>query len=114
MADAMARVVSDKTRADLAKANYISTLVDEVTTVDGFAWLSIHVYVFQNFMRVRILLSLQHVIEGSNADNLTNMISKSLSYHGGLDSEGSVAEKLIYFGTDGAAVFQGARSGVTS
>jgi hypothetical protein len=114
MADAMARVVSDKTRADLAKANYISASADEVTTVDGSTWLSVHVYVCQNFMRVPILLSLQHVTEGSNTDNLTDMISTSLSYHGGMDGEGSVAEKLICFGADGAVVFQGARSGVTS
>jgi hypothetical protein len=114
MADAMARVVSDKTRADLAKANYISASADEVTAVDGSASLSVHVYVCQNFMRVPILLSLQHVTEGSNADNLTDMISTTLSYHGGLDSEGSVAKKLICFGADGVAVFQGARSGVTS
>jgi hypothetical protein len=45
MADAMAKIVSDKNRADLAKANYISASVDEVTAVDGSAWLSIHVYV---------------------------------------------------------------------
>lgn len=50
MADAMARIVSDRTWADLAKANYISTSADEVIAVNGSAWLSLHVYVCQNFM----------------------------------------------------------------
>jgi hypothetical protein len=114
IAEAMAKVISYRTRADLAKASYISASADEVTTIDGSAWLSVHVYVCQNFMRVPILLSLQHVSEGANADNLTDMIMTTLRYHGGLEGDDVIAEKLLYFGADGAAVFQGARSGVTA
>jgi hypothetical protein len=74
----------------------------------------VHVYVCQNFIQVPILLSLQHVSEGANADNLTDMIMTTLRYHGGLEGDDVIAEKLLCFGADGAAVFQGARSGVTT
>jgi hypothetical protein len=33
----MGKVVSEETRSDLEKANYISALADEVTTINGSA-----------------------------------------------------------------------------
>jgi hypothetical protein len=64
-------------------------------------------------MRVPILLNLQHVTESANANNLTKMITSSLSYHGVLDSDGSKLEKLVCFGVDGTVNFYGGRSGLT-
>jgi hypothetical protein len=101
----MEKVVNEETRSDLKKANYISALADEVTTINGSAWLSMHVYVCQNFMRVPILLSLQHITRGANADNLTDMIISSLKYHGGLEGDDVIAEKLVCIKADGAVVF---------
>jgi hypothetical protein len=43
--------------------------------------------------------------------NLAEMISNQLFIHGGLSHQ-PLEEELICFGTNGAAVFQGARSGM--
>jgi hypothetical protein len=105
IAEVMAKVISDRTRAALAKASYISASADEVTAIDGYAWFFVHVYLYQNFMRIPILLSLQHVTVGANANNLTDMIMTTLRYHGGLEGDDVIAEKLVCFGADGATVF---------
>jgi hypothetical protein len=59
-------------------------------------------------------LSLQHVIEGANVDNLTDMIISNLKYHGGLEEDDVIAKRLVCFKADGAVVFQGAKLGVTA
>jgi hypothetical protein len=47
----MAKVCSDRLKADIAKARFILVSPDEVTAVDNSQWLSIHVYYNVNFSR---------------------------------------------------------------
>jgi hypothetical protein len=108
---AMAKVCSDRLKADIAKARFISVSADEVTAVDNSQWLSIHVYYNVNFSRQSHMLCIRRLYSEANANNLTNMIVEQLSWHGGI-SEMELVEKMIYFGADGAAVFQGSRNGV--
>jgi hypothetical protein len=110
-ANAMAAVCSDRLKRDMQNATFISASADEVTTVDNQQWFSVHVYFAVNFSRESHLLCIRRMDDEANTQNLTEMITEQLFMHGGV-SEKQLAEKLICFGADGAAVFQGARTGV--
>lgn len=113
MADSLNHVVTQKTKQTLRAAKFLSLTIDEVTNIDNQSWLSVHGYVMEKWERKPILLSLQWIVDGCNADNLTNVILTAAMWHGGL-TETEVAERLICFGTDGAAIFQGCQTGVTT
>ena len=49
--------------------------------------------------------------DDATTQNLTEIITKQLFMHGSV-LEKQLVEKLICFGADGAAVFQGVRTGV--
>jgi hypothetical protein len=93
-------------------AHYFAVTVDEVTTVDNGSYLSVHVYVVQDWVRIPFLVSLQRVECPPNAENLTKLIVDSVIVGTGVDLE-TVAKKLLSFGADGASTLQGNRSGVT-
>jgi len=63
-----------------------------------------HFYVVQDWCQIHVLISLEHVIEGRGAYNLTKVIMGVLNEHGGL-FDTYVAVKLISFGADGMNVF---------
>jgi hypothetical protein len=110
-AHAMAKVYSNWLKAGIAKATFISVNTDEATTVDNSQWLSIHKYYSVNFNRKNHMLCVCRVDCKANVSNLTNMIVEQLVWHGGI-SEMELAQKLICFSADGAAMFQGSRNGV--
>jgi hypothetical protein len=92
--------------------NFISISCDEVTSVDNQSWLSLHAYIIKEWSQIPILLSLERVVEGADAGNLTRVIIQALLTVGGLTGE-SLSSKLICFGANGVSIFQGARTGVT-
>jgi hypothetical protein len=110
-AQAMAKVCSDRLKAGIAKASFIFVSADEVTAVDNSQWLSIHVFYNVMSSRQSHMLSVRRVDCEANASNLTNMIVEQLAWHGGI-LEIELAQKLICFGADGAAVFQGSQNGM--
>ena len=61
--------------------------------------------------RVCHLLQMCRMVDGNGVDNMTNMFPMTLMHHGGLSLD-KVGKKLIYFGADGASVFQGSYNGV--
>jgi hypothetical protein len=95
----------------MQKSPFILVNCDEVTTIDNQSWLSIHVYVTEEWKRVLILLNLQHVVDGTTFDNLTltSFIVKTLMEFGGLN-EANLANKLVCFGADGVIIFQGVKN----
>lgn len=109
----MYQQVVSETKRLIQGARYIACLVDEVTAVDNSSWLSVHLYVVQEWVRVPLLVSLQRVECSPNAENLTKLIMDSVAIGGGLDPE-ALASKLLSFGADGVSVLQGHRSGVTT
>lgn len=111
MAECMTRVVIEHHKKELKDAAIFSLSADEVTTIDNQSWLSIHCYVVKEWKRMPILLTLQRVVDGCTADKLTSLIVNSTLEIGGL-SKKELAEKLVSFGGDGAAVFQGCNTGV--
>jgi hypothetical protein len=63
-----------------------------------------HFYVVQDWCQIHVFISLEHVIEGRGAYNLTKAIMGVLKEHGGL-FDTYVVVKLISFGADGMNVF---------
>ncbi len=60
-----------------------------------------------------VLSTLQHVVEGGIAYDLTFVIMLSLLQQRGLTKK-EVNERFIYFGVDGASFFEGFHIGMTS
>jgi len=102
MAKYMYQQVVFEMRRLIQVAHFIAVTIDEITTVDNSSWLSIHVYIVQEWVRVLLLVSLQRMECSPNIDNLTKLIIESVRSGGGLDSEG-IAQKLLSFGADGAS-----------
>ena len=67
MANHLAMALAEHTKQVISKARFFSLSVDEVTTIDGQSWLSIHLYVCIAFKKVPILLSLNRLQEGNGA-----------------------------------------------
>jgi hypothetical protein len=61
LAECIFRQVEAKALEMVRSARFISLSCDEVTSIDNGSWISIHCYVVQNWSRVPILISLQHV-----------------------------------------------------
>lgn len=57
-------------------------------------------------MRIPILISLDHVLEGFRSDNLTKVMIEALTIERDMPRN-HVATKLIGFGANGVNVFQG-------
>jgi hypothetical protein len=72
------------TRAIVTTTQYVFISYDEMSTLDNQSRLSIHYYVMENWVRIPILISFDHVLEGSGFDNLTKMIIEALTIGGGM------------------------------
>lgn len=53
---------------------YITFTIDEVTNVDNQSWILVHGYVVKNWCWVPIMLIMEHIIDGSNLDNLAKVL----------------------------------------
>ena len=113
MAEAMHEIVLQSTRDAITDCNFISCSADEVTTINNQQWISMHIYVMQQWQRMPILLILERIEVGATSTNIIQIILQSLLTLGGLTEEG-IGRKLVCFGCDGDSVFQGHRTGVTT
>jgi hypothetical protein len=75
-------------------ARYVSVSCDEVTSINNSSWISIHCYVVQNWARLPILLTLQHIPEGGKSDILKAIILNALKKKGRLIRD-TVAKKIM-------------------
>jgi hypothetical protein len=73
--------------------------------------LLIHAYVVQNWLRIPIFTSFEHVAAGLGLDNLTQILMQTLM-HEGCPMKNLISKWLMNFGADGIFVFQGTRSSV--
>jgi hypothetical protein len=64
------------------------------------------------WVKIHILISLDHVLEGSSSNNLTKMIMEALTIKGGMLRH-QVVSKLMSFGVDDVNVFQDTKYSVT-
>jgi hypothetical protein len=93
-------------------ANYVVFMFEEVNIVDYGSWISIHAYVMQHWVRVSMLISLQRVVDGIGANNLTIVFMEALQKGRGL-SYAFITHKLFCFGANGVISFQGTKIGLT-
>lgn len=73
--------------------------------------VNVHVYVVQDWRKVPILLSLEHV-DCVGGENMTKLINETLITKNALNKE-KMMRKLVSFGVDGVVMFQDIRINVT-
>jgi hypothetical protein len=59
-----------------------------------------------------MLLSLEHVVDGSYVTNLTMVIMETILVNGGILNFNVMSKKLMFFHANGVSVFQGCCMGV--
>jgi hypothetical protein len=57
-------------------------ICNEVMMIDNESWINIHTYLVEGFKCILILLNLERLVSGGIANNLTNVILKSLMVNG--------------------------------
>ncbi len=112
MVEVMHQHVMVTTRATFIVAQYVSINFDEVSALDNQFQLLIHCYVMENWVRIPILISFNHVLEGFGSNNLTKVIMEALTTKGGMLKD-QVVSKLMSFGANNINVFQSTKSSVT-
>jgi hypothetical protein len=60
-----------------------------------------------------MLLSLEHVVNGFNASNLTMIVTQTIIINGSISNPNIISKKLMSFGANGVNVFQGYHTIVT-
>ena len=87
--------------------NFIALSIDKINTIDNTSVIVIHAYVLCNRDCHSLMIVLSK-FECNNAivDSLTCIIMSALLMNYGFDSI-AIASKLLCFGTDGMAAFQG-------
>jgi hypothetical protein len=73
MANYMSKQVLKQTQIIVVGASFLSLSAYEVTTIDNQSWNSMH-----GWRIILILLTLEHVVEGGNANNLIVVITQTL------------------------------------
>jgi hypothetical protein len=73
-------IILETKKFPIGIAQYLSLTCDEVSTINIQSWLLIHVYVVQNWLKIPIFLSLEHVVVGSSVDNLTLILMQTLMH----------------------------------
>ncbi len=84
----------------------------EVIIDDNQSWISVHAYVMHAWKRIPIPLTLQHIVEGGNVDNLTTIIVQAFMQQGGLIQK-ETTKRLICFGSNEVSIFQGCPTSMT-
>jgi len=112
MADCMSKQVLKQIQTIVVGPSFLSLNANEVITIDNQSWISMHAYVMHAWKKNSILLTLQHIVEGGNVDNLAAIIVQAFMLQGGLTPE-ETTKRLICFGANGASIFQGCHTSVT-
>ncbi len=89
IADCMFEQVLKQTKIIVVGANFFFLNADEVTIIDNQSQILVHVYVMHAWKGIHILLTLECVVEGGNANNLTVVIIQTLMQQGGLTQKKS-------------------------
>ena len=105
--------VKKQQSAMIQTSNFIALSADETSTIDNTTVIVIHAYVLCNWGRQSLMIALSKLeSDGATADSLTHVIMSALLVNSGLDPT-AIASKLLCFGVDGVAAFQGHKNGVT-
>ncbi len=108
----MHKVLLEAIKAAFATTSFITVNADEVTIIDNIQWLSIHLYMVQQWKRIPILLYMETINMFATSNNIFVFMLKCLLEFGGLRLE-EFCEKLVNIGCNGSSVFQGHKIRVT-
>ncbi len=111
MVVAMNNVILKQTMLLVQQARFIFINYDKVTTLENQSWISIHVYIVENWHRVPILLNLERIVNGGTSNNLIYVIIHSLAIFRGM-LKTDIINKVVYFGVNSVTIFQGLKIGV--
>jgi hypothetical protein len=87
MVEVMHDFVLTSTKAIMQAINYFFMNVNEVTTLDNWQWISVHVYVMKDWCRFPILLTLERVEMNVTAINITLILLKCMAKYRGVSIE---------------------------
>ena len=112
MAEHLYDFMKQKIMSFVSSAAYFALSANESSACDNSSWIAIHAYVFVNWCRVPLLLTIQKLeSDGATSNNLTTVIRDALSVGGGV-SDTEIAERLLCFGADVVSSFQGLKTWV--
>lgn len=95
------------------RAKYLSISYDKVTILDSQSWISVHVYVMQDWESLPLSVLLKRLTNGSTIDIVLKLeIVEYVMKTDGLAQE-ELGNKVVNFGTDDVSMFQGAHTSVT-
>ncbi len=83
----MHNVLLEATKIAFVVASFITINADEIKAISNTQWLSIHLYVVQNWKRIPILLCMETISTFATFDNLYALMLKCLGNFGGLGLE---------------------------
>jgi hypothetical protein len=91
-------------RVVICGTRFVALTCDEITTFDNQSSISIHGYCVQDWCHIFVLLLVEHIVEGSNAQKLTKVILAALINFGGM-IEKEIANQLLCFGANSVNIF---------
>jgi hypothetical protein len=80
-------VLLESTKITFVVASFITINVNEVKAINNTQWLSIHLYVVQNWKRIPILICVETIRTSATFDNIYALMLKCLGNFGGLRLE---------------------------
>ena len=105
--------VKKRQSAMIHATNFIAVSVDESRTIDNTSVIVIHAYVLFDWGQRSLMIALNKLeSDGATTHFLTRVIMSALLVDCDLDAI-AIASKILYFGADGVAAFQGHKNGVT-
>lgn len=114
IADAQAAVVKAAVVKRFKAAKFMSVSLDEGTSVDNKAVMSVHGYIISaDWLREPFFLQLAGVRGAPDAANLTGVLLTVLRSQTGLTDQ-QLARAVVGIGCDGASVLQGKHNGVVA
>jgi hypothetical protein len=78
-------------------ARFLSTTVDEVTTIDNGTWVSVTLHYVTDWGRENFLAKLDHVEDGPTSNILTKVITKAICNITGM-SRIDIVSRMLAFG----------------
>ncbi len=104
-------VVLECTKKVIKEYPFFVLFIDEVITSHIESWISIHMYVLENWQRIPILLNLEKVTNGVIVENIYNVMLQTLVIQRGL-TKVEIGKKMVSIGADGQSMCIGCKIGV--
>lgn len=80
--------------------------IDKVTIIDNASWLSVNVYIMEDWVHVSSLVALKGMIDADIDNILIKIIMAKVQGRRRLDLE-FISKKMVCVGANGASTFQG-------